>query len=108
MWQSAYQALASPFRVVHMNNLLSEKDTNAVLDILVEQLGVRQDQLTPEARLEEDLGADSLDKVEIIMSVDERFGISVPDELAERVSSVGDLFEMLAELLQNQQGRPGR
>ena len=88
-----------------MNNLLSETDTKAVLDILVEQLGVQKDQLTPEARLEEDLGADSLDKVEIIMSVDERFGISVPDELAERVSTVGDLFELLAELLRRPQSR---
>ena len=88
-----------------MNNLLSETDTKAVLDILVEQLGVQKDQLTPEARLEEDLGADSLDKVEIIMSVAERFGISVPDELAERVSTVGDLFELLAELLRRPQSR---
>jgi acyl carrier protein len=108
MRQSAYQDQMKALELLRMNNLLSEADTNAVLDILIEQLGVRQDQLTPDARLEEDLGADSLDKVEIIMSVDERFGISVPDELAERVSSVGDLFEMLAELLQNQQGRPGR
>ncbi len=87
-----------------MSNLLSESDTKAVLDILVEQLGVQPDQLTPDARLEEDLGADSLDKVEIIMNVDERFGISVPDELAERVSTVGDLFETLADLL----GKPKR
>ncbi len=82
-----------------MNNLLSETDTKVVLDILVEQLGVQKSQLTPEARLEEDLGADSLDKVEIIMSVDERFGVTVPDETAERVSTVGDLFEALADLL---------
>jgi acyl carrier protein len=106
MHQSTYQARAKALESLRMNNLLSEKDTKAVLDILVEQLGVKQDQLTPEARLEEDLGADSLDKVEIIMSLDEQFSISVPDELAERVSSVGDLFELLADLLQNQ-GRPG-
>ena len=91
---------------LRMNNLLSETDTKAVLDILVEQLGVQEDQLTPEARIEEDLGADSLDKVEIIMSVDERFSVSVPDELAERVSTVGDLFELLADLLQKRQRRP--
>jgi acyl carrier protein len=85
-----------------MNNLLSESDTKAVLDILVEQLGVQQAQLTPEARLEEDLGADSLDIVEIIMSVGERFDVSVPDEIAERVVTVGDLLEALADLLQTQ------
>ncbi len=82
-----------------MNTLLSEKDTKAVLDILVEQLCVQENQLTPDARLEEDLGADSLDKVEIIMAVEERFSISVPDELAEKVSTVADLFETLAEML---------
>ncbi len=82
-----------------MNTLLSEKDTKAVLDILVEQLCVQENQLTPDARLEEDLGADSLDKVEIIMAIEERFSISVPDELAEKVSTVGDLFETLAEML---------
>jgi acyl carrier protein len=82
-----------------MNNLLSESDIKAVLAILVEQLGVEESQLTPEARLEEDLGADSLDKVEIIMTLDERFHVSVPDEIAERVSTVEDLYETLAELL---------
>ena len=82
-----------------MNNLLSESDTKAVLAILVEQLGVEESQLTPEARLEEDLGADSLDKVEIIMTLDERFHVSVPDEIAERVSTVEDLFETLDDLL---------
>ena len=88
-----------------MNNLLSENDTKAVLDILVEQLGVQENQLTPDARIEEDLGADSLDKVEIIMSVDERFNVSVPDEIAERVSTVGDLVEALAELLEKRERR---
>jgi acyl carrier protein len=87
-----------------MNNLLSENHTKAVLDILVEQLGVQENQLTSDARLEEDLGADSLDVIEIVVSVEERFKISVPDEAAERVSTVGDLFEVLAEFV----GKPGR
>ena len=90
-----------------MNNLLSENDTKAVLDILVEQLGVQETQLTEEARLHEDLGSDSLDDVEIIMSVEERFSISVPDELAERVSTVGDLFELLGGLLEKRRGPGG-
>ncbi len=89
-----------------MNSLLSHAETKAVYDILTEQLGVQESQLTGEARLEEDLGADSLDKVEIIMTVDERFGITVPDEVAERVATVGDLFETLGELLAKRQGRP--
>lgn len=87
-----------------MNNILTESDAKAVLDILVEQLGVQESQLTPEARIEQDLGADSLDIIEIVMAVEERFSIAVPDEMAERVSTVGDLFETLADLL----GKPER
>ncbi len=82
-----------------MNTLLSEKDTKAVLDILVEQLGVQRAQLTPDARLGEDLGADSLEDVEIIMALEERFNLSIPDEVSEKISTVGDIFETLAELL---------
>ena len=82
-----------------MNNLLSESDTNIVLDILVEQLGVEKSQLTPDARLKEDLGADSLDTMEIAMALDEHFHISLPDEAIERVSTVGDLFEVLSEFV---------
>ena len=82
-----------------MNNLLSEKDTKAVLDILVEQLGVQEAQLTRDAKLQEDLGADSLTIMEITMAVEERFNLSISDEEWEKVSTVGDLFEALAELL---------
>jgi len=88
-----------------MNNVLSERDTKAVFRILTEQLGVQEAQLTPDARLKEDLGADSLDVVEIIMSADEHFHISIPDKSAERVATVQDLLEVLAELLE-QAGRP--
>jgi acyl carrier protein len=84
-----------------MNNVLSETDTNIVLDILVEQLGVEKSQLTPEARLEEDLGADSLDIVEIAMALDEQFHISLPDEAIERVSTVGELLDVLSEFVGN-------
>jgi len=82
-----------------MNNILSERDTKAVLDILVEQLGVQEAQLTPEARLEEDLGADSLTLVEITMALEDRFDLSIPDEESGKVFTVGDLFEVLVELL---------
>jgi len=83
---------------MNMNNLLSAADTKAVFEILKQQLDVREDQCTPEARIEHDLGADSLDMIEIVMMVEERFGIVVPDEKAEQVSTVHDLFEVLAEL----------
>lgn len=82
-----------------MNSILSEKDTKAVLGILVEELGVPEAQLTPDARLQEDLGADSLTLVEITMALEDRFNLSIPDEEWEKVSTVGDLFEALGDLL---------
>lgn len=103
-----YQALITGTKVSFgMNNILSEKDTKAVLDILTEQLGIEKAQLLPEARLEEDLGADSLTMVEIAMALEERFGVSIPDEHWERVSTVADLFEAVEELLANSAQRTG-
>jgi acyl carrier protein len=85
-----------------MNHILSDNDTEAVHEILVEQLGVQKTQLTPDARLQGDLGADSLDVVEISMAVEDRFNVSLPDESVENVSTVGDLQELLAGVLQKQ------
>lgn len=62
-------------------------------DILINQLGVDLDLITPEAKLEEDLGADSLDLVEIIMAVEEEFGIDIPDEHAEKLQTVQQLAD---------------
>ena len=90
-----------------MNNMLSDKDTQAVLDILVEQLGVQRAQLTPGAKIQEDLGADSLTVIEIAMAMEERFNLSIPDEQWETVSTVGDLFELLAKLLGKTEPIPG-
>ena len=86
-----------------MNNMLSDQDTKALHDILVAQLDVQPDQVTPEARIQEDLGADSLDVMEIIMAVEERWQITIPDERAERVSTVADLVEALEELMEHTQ-----
>lgn len=80
-------------------NTLSEKDTTAVFEILVEQLGVDKSQLNPEARLQEDLGADSLTVAEIILALEEQFSISIPDEPAEKDLTVADIFEKLGALL---------
>jgi acyl carrier protein len=82
-----------------MNDLLSEKDANVVMEILVRELGVAEAQLTNDARLEEDLGADSLTRITISMALEDRFGITIPDEGIERIATVGDIFELLAELL---------
>jgi acyl carrier protein len=68
-----------------------------VKDIIVEQLGVNANQVTPEARFIEDLGADSLDTVELIMALEEEFGIEVPDEQAEKLLTVGDVVKYIEE-----------
>jgi acyl carrier protein len=68
-----------------------------VKDIIVEQLGVKPDQVTPSAKFIEDLGADSLDTVELIMALEEEFGIEVPDEQAEKLQSVGDVIKYVEE-----------
>ena len=62
-----------------------------VKNIIVEQLGVSEDQVKPEAKFIEDLGADSLDTVELVMAFQEEFDINVPDEDAEKLTSVGEV-----------------
>ena len=61
-----------------------------VKSIVVDQLGVAEDQVTPEAKFVEDLGADSLDQVELVMALEEAFDAEIPDEEAEKLTTVGD------------------
>jgi acyl carrier protein len=61
-----------------------------VKKIIVEQLGVEDNEVTMEASITEDLGADSLDQVELVMAFETEFGIDIPDEEAEKIKSVGD------------------
>lgn len=68
-----------------------------VKDIIVEQLGVKPDQVTSEAKFIEDLGADSLDTVELVMALEEEFGQEIPDEEAEKLQSVGDVVKYIEE-----------
>ena len=68
-----------------------------VKDIIVEQLGVNEDQVKPEASFIEDLGADSLDTVELVMAFEEEFGAEIPDEDAEKLTTVGAVVEYLKE-----------
>lgn len=70
-----------------------------VKNIIVEQLGVNEEQVTPEAKFIEDLGADSLDTVELVMAFEEEFGIEVPDEEAEKLASVGDVIRFIESAL---------
>lgn len=68
-----------------------------VKDIIVEQLGVKPEQVVPTAKFIDDLGADSLDTVELVMALEEEFGIEVPDEQAEKLQSVGDVIKYIEE-----------
>ncbi len=68
-----------------------------VKDIIVEQLGVNAEQVTPTARFIEDLGADSLDTVELVMAFEEEFGAEIPDEQAEKLLTVGDVINYIKE-----------
>ena len=68
-----------------------------VKDIIVEQLGVNKDQVTPEASFIEDLGADSLDTVELVMAFEEELGAEIPDEDAEKLTTVGAVISYLKE-----------
>ncbi len=68
-----------------------------VKEIIVEQLGVTADQVTPEAKFIEDLGADSLDTVELVMALEEEFGQEIPDEEAEKLQTVGDVIKYVEE-----------
>jgi acyl carrier protein len=79
------------------HNMADKPIDQKVKDIVVEQLGVNADQVVPEAKFIEDLGADSLDTVELIMALEEEFGIEVPDEEAEKLVSVGDVIRYIED-----------
>ena len=68
-----------------------------VRDIIVNELGVEPSKVTVEASFVEDLGADSLDTVELVMAFEEEFGIEIPDEDAEKMEKVGDSIRYLEE-----------
>jgi acyl carrier protein len=74
-----------------------------VKDIIVEQLGVNPEQVTPTASFIEDLGADSLDIVELVMAFEEEFSVEVPDEDAEKLQTVGDVIKYIEERAKQQQ-----
>jgi len=77
---------------------MSEKSVeDKVKEIIVEQLSVNEEQVTQEAKFIEDLGADSLDVVELVMAFEEQFGIEVPDEDAEKLQTVGDVVTYIKD-----------
>jgi acyl carrier protein len=70
-----------------------------VKEIIIDKLGVEESQITPEASFTNDLGADSLDIVELVMGFESAFNIQIPDEDAEKISSVGDAINYLKSKL---------
>ena len=68
-----------------------------VKKIIAEQLGVEEDEVTPEASFVEDLGADSLDTVELVMALEEEFEIEIPDEDAEKITTVQQAIDYITE-----------
>ena len=68
-----------------------------VIQIIIDKLGVSGDEVTPEASFTNDLGADSLDTVELIMEFEKEFNISIPDEAAEQIATVGDAIKYIEQ-----------
>ncbi len=68
-----------------------------VTKVVVEQLGVSEDQVTPEASFVDDLGADSLDTVELVMALEEEFDTEIPDDKAETIAKVKDAIEYIEQ-----------
>ena len=66
-----------------------------VKQIVIEQLGVEEGEVTPTASFVDDLGADSLDRVELVMTLEETFGIEIPDEAAEKIATVQDAVDYI-------------
>lgn len=76
---------------------MAESTEAKVKEIIVNELGVEPEKVTPEASFVEDLGADSLDTVELVMAFEEEFGLEIPDEDAESLQTVGDAIRYLQE-----------
>ncbi len=77
----------------------TENVDEKVKNIIVEELGVEREKLSPEASFMEDLGADSLDTVELVMAFEEEFDIDIPDDEAEKLRTVGDALKYLHDKL---------
>lgn len=72
-----------------------------VKKIIIEKLGVSEEQIKPEAHFINDLGADSLDTVELVMALEEEFGLEIPDAEAEKLVTVGSAIEYIEKKLEN-------
>ena len=91
-------AAVSNSNVNNKNIIMSESIEQKVKEIIVEQLNVTPDQVTNEAKFIDDLGADSLDTVELVMAFEEEFDIEVPDEEAEKLVCVNDITSYIEKV----------
>jgi acyl carrier protein len=78
---------------------MADYSQQKVIDLIVDQLGVDADNVTPDAHFIDDLGADSLDTVELVMAFEEEFDLEIPDEDAEKLETVGNAIEYLNKRL---------
>jgi acyl carrier protein len=69
-----------------------------ITTIIAEQLGIEESMVTPQAKLADDLGSDSLDEIELVMAIEDEFGIELTDEDAEKCATVQDVFDLVARL----------
>ena len=76
---------------------IMEVSQDKIRQIIAEQLGVKKEEVTDNAKFVDDLGADSLDTVELVMALEEEFGIEIPDEDAEKLATVGDALRYIEE-----------
>ena len=74
-----------------------ELSQDKIRQIIADQLGVKKEEVTDNAKFVDDLGADSLDTVELVMALEEEFGIEIPDEDAEKLATVGDALRYIEE-----------
>lgn len=81
----------------YLNQKIMSEIAQKVKQIIIEKLGVEESEVTPEASFTNDLGADSLDTVELIMEFEKEFNISIPDEQAETITTVGQAITYLEE-----------
>jgi acyl carrier protein len=77
--------------------MMADTTEDKVKEIIINELGVEPEKVTAEASFVEDLGADSLDTVELVMAFEEEFGLEIPDEDAENLQTVGDAIKYLRE-----------
>ncbi|MDH3555827.1 MAG: acyl carrier protein [Deltaproteobacteria bacterium] len=73
---------------------------NRIVEIIANQLGIEEEDITAAASVIDDLGADSLDVVELVMALEEEFDLEIPDEEAEKITNVQNIFDYMANALQ--------